>query len=468
MNIDHMKDEQPDDVVDTRPRKYEDFFWDEQQNAFWDIVTKELKTAMSVNGAIPKDQHVTREWKNTGKLKPVNPSITILEDGSGQKVENATWYPGKPDIVEDLQPTSGGFKFKKGYLCINLYDPPERPAMPIGITEQPWVDHLLKLWTPEEVSHFIKFAAHALQFPSVKVNHSIVLAGVQGLGKDLTMKPIRESVGKGNAQEIQPDDIMGKFNGFAKAVLLVVNEVRASEATSIEFYERCKILTAEASDVISIEEKYRNPIHIPNIVRVVMTTNNPMAMFIPEDDRRIFMMWSFIERPFSASYFDALAKYYDSGGVSAVINYLWDYDLSAFNPKARPPMTAGKAAVQAKTETVNEDEFDELLMTYIDQVYGGESPDVIFPMDLISFIDYWAFDDKDAMRKKVKSKALAHRLNRYGYLPLSPPETKEWAHPTFRSRKAYVKQGLGEGAGVNAAKSALKLRPLTFLEERKH
>lgn len=465
MDFQKLKDELPGNVVDLRNRRYEDFIYDESQDAYWDIRAKRLLSAVSVNGAVPEEQWITKEdGRGNGKLISVKPSITINSAHSGQRVEGATWWPGKDTFIHGLSPTPGGMKPLAGCRIFNTYDPPMRPPKPKNVDASMWIEHLRKLWTEQEVQHFIKFAAHAVQRPDEKVNHAIVLAGTQGLGKDLALWPVRKAVGAWNSCEIEPEAVLGKYNGHMRSVLLVINEIHAAEATSITFYEKCKTITATAGEYISIEEKYVNPIHIPNLVHVFMTTNNPMDMYIPANDRRIFMMWSMNDVPLPQEYFAGLKDYYDNGGYEAIANYLYEVDLSGFNPKSPPPITKGKEAVQAKTDEVRNDEFDDMMNRFVNDAFDGEKPDVIFPNDLVQYVGDMAFDDKDKLLKIIRGKSIAHRLNRYGYLPVPPPEATEWGNRKtgFRSRKAYVRKNLDGGAAINAAASAVKKRPLTF------
>ena len=70
--------------------------------------------------------------------------------------------------------------------------------------------------------------AHRVQRPQEKINHALVLGGAQGIGKDTLLEPVKYAVGSWNFREVSPQQAMGRFNGFLKAVILRVSEARDS------------------------------------------------------------------------------------------------------------------------------------------------------------------------------------------------------------------------------------------------
>jgi hypothetical protein len=62
--------------------------------------------------------------------------------------------------------------------------------------------------------------------PGEKINHSLVLAGAQGIGKDIILEPVKYAVGAWNFTEIAASHMLGRFNGFVKSVILRVSEAR--------------------------------------------------------------------------------------------------------------------------------------------------------------------------------------------------------------------------------------------------
>ena len=98
-------------------------------------------------------------------------------------VEQMTWAPGKPQVVAHRLVSQGGWRKRQGCHVFNLYLPPRRqPGDPRKAS--PWLRHVVKVYGKEQARHIIAFLAHRIQRPQEKINHGLVLAGPQGIGKD--------------------------------------------------------------------------------------------------------------------------------------------------------------------------------------------------------------------------------------------------------------------------------------------
>ena len=72
-----------------------------------------------------------------------------------------------------------------------------------------------------------------------------------GIGKDTILEPLRHAIGPWNFSEVTPVQMMGRFNGFLKAVVLRVNEVRdRGETDRYAFYNHSKIMIAAPPDTL--------------------------------------------------------------------------------------------------------------------------------------------------------------------------------------------------------------------------
>jgi hypothetical protein len=103
-----------------------------------------------------------------------------------------------------------------------------------------------------------------------------------------------------------------------------------------------KPVIAAPPEFLSIQRKGLAPYEAVNRLQVVAFSNERMAITIPSNDRRWFVLWS------DALCMDAdsAAKmwvWYKSGGFSAVAAWLASRNVSAFNAGAIPPMTEAKA-----------------------------------------------------------------------------------------------------------------------------
>jgi Family of unknown function (DUF5906) len=243
-------------------------------------------------------------------------------------------------IIKDRFLDAGGIIARKGITCFNLYREPMLkhgdPAM-----AGPWLDHVRRVY-PDNADHLVKWLAHRVQCPHVKVNHCIVLDGRPGIGKDTLLEPVKRAVGPWNVHEILPDQLLGSFNGFLKSVILRINEAHdLGEYDRYAFYDRSKAYIATPPDVVRVNEKFVKEYQIPNLCGVVVTTNHKTdGLFLPADDRRHYVAWSELSKEeFETDYWLRLYRWYDNGGAGHVAAYLAQLDLSGFDAKAPPPKT---------------------------------------------------------------------------------------------------------------------------------
>jgi hypothetical protein len=104
--------------------------------------------------------------------------------------------------------------------------------------------------------HIVKYLAHRVQRPQEKINHAFVFGGAQGIGKDTLLEPVKYAVGPWNFAEVSPQQMLGRFNGFLKSVILRVNEARdLGETNRFSFYDPMKAYTAAPPDVLRVDEK---------------------------------------------------------------------------------------------------------------------------------------------------------------------------------------------------------------------
>jgi hypothetical protein len=138
----------------------------------------------------------------------------------------------------------------------------------------------------------LKWLAHRVQRPREKINHALVLGGQQGI--DTILEPVKLAIGPWNFSEVSPQQIMGRFNGFLKSVILGVNEARdLGETDRFKFYDHMKAYAAAPPDVLRVDEKNLREHSIFNCCGVVITTNHKTdGIYLPADDLRNYVAWS--------------------------------------------------------------------------------------------------------------------------------------------------------------------------------
>lgn len=416
-----------------RSRRMEDFRYDEQQEKYWDITTGVLLGARSVDGAIPR-----AEWPPGANNKLSRPSIAINDIDTGLTVEGSTWWPGEPRFILDTVISERGAMTVPGAVTYNSYNAPPDVAGTGDPT--PWIAHVQRLYPdPVEHTHFFDFCAHMIQRPDEKVNHGIVMAGGQGIGKDTALLPVRIGVGEWNAAEVGPDAVTSQYNGYIKSVLLVINEVRPHDEDhkASNFYNMLKPVLAAPPDMLPMNLKYANTIYVRNLAHVVLTTNDPLTMYIPEEDRRLFVMTSYSGKE-SPEYFSQLYGWLQAGGAAAVIGWLKRRDLIGFKPTEPPPMTEGKRQIIESANYVRRSGIDDVIEKYMEE---NDQPQVIFHCALRDFVrenDY--FDDEIGLIKQLNAKNFHYKMDEHGYLMVRNPDAAEWKNGKIRTRVAFFKK----------------------------
>ena len=277
--------ESPEHGEDDGPREsvgvvLEDFYAYMPQRGFIFVPTRELWPAASVDARV---RHV-RDGDEA-----LAASVWLSRH---QAVEQMTWAPGEPLLIEGrLIDQQGGWIERPGCRTFNLYRPPTpQPGDPTKAA--PWREHLAHIYS-QDAEHVKRYLAHRVQRPGEKINHALVLGGLQGIGKDTLLEPVKHGIGPWNFVEVTPGHLLGRFNGFVKAVVLRVSEARdLGEVNRYSFYDHMKAYTAAPPDVLRCDEKNVKEYAVLNVCAVITTTNHKDGLYLPPDDRRHYVAWS--------------------------------------------------------------------------------------------------------------------------------------------------------------------------------
>ena len=333
-------------------------------------------------------------------------------------VQQMVWAPGEPTVIENRLMADGGWIPHTGARSFNLYRAP-LPPLPTaaGMDASPWVRHVEYVFGAE-ADHIIKWLAHRVQLPHEKVNHALVLGGAQGVGKDTLLEPLKQAIGASNFAEVSPQQVLGRFNGFLKSVILRISEARdLGEADRFSFYDHMKAYTAAPPDVLRVDEKYLRAHSILNVTGIIITTNHKSdGIYLPADDRRHFVAWSpRTKEDFPPGYWPGIYKWFAQGGRDAVAHYLGSLDLSGWDAKAPPAKT------QAFWEIVDASRASEdaELADALDKLGRPEA----VTLDWITTKAPMEF--RDWLRDRRNRRKIPHRFEECGYVPVREPHGKD-------------------------------------------
>lgn len=361
--------------------------------------TRETWPAVSVNAILPM---VTQ----AGKKKPIKPAKWLDRE---RPVLQMTWAPGHPMVIRDRLVADGGWIERPGANCFNLYRGPVIAHGDAG-EAQPWLDHIAYVY-PDEAQHIVRWFAHRVQRPGEKINHALVFGGSQGIGKDTLLEPIKHAVGPWNLQEVSPAQVVGRFNGFIKSVILRVSEARdLGGSDRFAFYDHMKTYTAAPPEVLLCDEKQLREHSVFNVMGVIITTNHKAdGIYLPPDDRRHFVAWSERTRAdFSEQYWRELYGWYESGGYGHVAAYLATLDISDWNPKAPPPQTAAWHDIVSANRAPENGELADALEAL------GNPPAVTIGMLAEKACD----DFRMWLQDRRNARKVPHRMEEGGYVPV--------------------------------------------------
>jgi hypothetical protein len=392
--------------------------------------------AASVNSRLPPvkltDPSGNPVRDETGKQVKI-PAASWID--RNKPVEQMTWAPGLPMVIKDKLILDGGWIRKIGAAVFNLYRPAEPFPGGDPAKAQKWIDHT-KFVYPDDASHIISWLAHRVQHPEVKINHALVLGGDQGIGKDTLLEPVKHAIGPWNCQEASPQQILGRFNGFLKSVILRVSEARdLGEYDRFGFYDHMKTYTAAPPDTLRIDEKHLREYYIPNVCGVIITTNHKNdGIFLSEDDRRHYVAWSSRQKEdqkFQGGYWQDMWKWYATEGTAHVAAYLREHDLSGFDPKAPPPKTAAWWSIVDSNRPAEESE----LADAIDKLTDKRAITVILLRTNTSdaSLAEWLDDRKNR-------RTIPYRLEKCGYVPVRNAAAKSGLWVISGKRQAIYAQ----------------------------
>jgi len=212
----------------------------------------------------------------------------------------------------------------------------------------PWMAHVERM-VPEafEREHLLNALAHKVQFPNHKINHAILMGGNHGSGKDTLFAPFFWAIGgdaKVNCSLVKNEDLNSQWGYSLECEVMEIAELRQAEAKDRRALENTlKPIIAAPPELLVVNRKGLHPYMALNRVFVIAFSNERVAISLPSEDRRWFVLWCEAPKLSEAQAVSLWNWYHHRGGFEAVAHYLHTRDVSAWNPNAPPPMTEAKA-----------------------------------------------------------------------------------------------------------------------------
>jgi len=225
------------------------------------------------------------------------------------------------------------------------------PILETGSTGDctPWLRHFDTMGWSEHRDHILKWMAFTMRHPGQKINHGIMFAGKEGVGKDWLLEPLRRFMGN-QYRSIQGNKLASEFNSYLVSVkYLNINETDVGDHKDARAISNLiKPLLAAPPDKLTVNPKGLPEFEVTNIVNVTMTTNSDHPLLMTEMSRRLFAVHTSLNvrdsdgemLPEWQKYWNECWAWMNNGGGGHCIDYLLHHvDLTDFNPGQAPKIT---------------------------------------------------------------------------------------------------------------------------------
>ena len=199
----------------------------------------------------------------------------------------------------------------------------------------------------ESFQYVLRWSAFMVQRPHVPAEVALVFKGTKGVGKGTFGRALKLLAGMHGKQVAQAEHFVGRFNEhLMDCILLFVDE--GYWAGDPKAAGALKNLITEP--VLSFEPKGRPIVSGPNMLHVVIASNEDWIVPASADERRfaVFEADTEARRRLPSGFFDALNAQMAGGGLPAMLHDLLDIDLGGWHPRSSIPNT--QALVEQKVQ----------------------------------------------------------------------------------------------------------------------
>jgi hypothetical protein len=183
----------------------------------------------------------------------------------------------------------------------------------------------------EDVYKYImNWLAWAVQHPGEQAEVALVFIGERGGGKGTLGKALSKIFGQHALHLSSPEHLTGRFNAHLRqCTFLFADEAYGPKDKSAE--GTLKRLITE--DTLTIEQKGRDPIEVPNLLHVMMASNNEWVVPAGAHERRFMVQRVSEVHRQDPTWFGPLYKQMREGGYAAMLFDLLARDLGDWHPR---------------------------------------------------------------------------------------------------------------------------------------
>jgi hypothetical protein len=286
-----------------------------------------------------------------------NASMHVLRNEGFRRVDDLTYWPNKPQIVDE-----------EGKTKLNTWT--KADIDPVAGDVSILLEHVAYLYPdPVEADILLDYLAFQVQCPGEKVHWAVLMQGQQGTGKSYFGELLKAILGEQNIRSVTNEMLHETYTGWIQGKqFIVVEEMMAGRR--LELMNKLKPMITEKW--LSIREMYKPPFEQINRCNFLFLTNHSDSIIIDDTDRRYCVLNSNTPPNPDPRYYRRLFEW-TKANPGVILGYLLSRDLAKFEPKSHAPMTAGKRALVRES-------MNPLTQSIADDVSLGRYP---FDADLV-------------------------------------------------------------------------------------
>jgi hypothetical protein len=222
-----------------------------------------------------------------------------------------------------------------------------------------------------------------------------------------------------NVAIVRNEEIMSQWGYAFESEVMVFEELRQSEAKDRRALENhLKPIIAAPPEFLQVNRKGLHPYKALNRLFVLAFSNERVPLSLPSDDRRWMVVYSDALKMTEAEG-AAIWAWYQAGGASAVCAWLYQRDVSAFNPGAAPPLTEAKMIMVEQGRSTAESYLVEMMQARLGEFSAG-----VVASPFYALCDRLSGGAPSGTR--IPQAALLHALKEAGWLDCGRVGTREY------------------------------------------
>jgi hypothetical protein len=243
------------------------------------------------------------------------------------------------------------------------FEPPEGE----GIAPTLILEHMKYLCGGDEAAYEFVLKWHALQFQKIgtKMESALIFKGAHGTGKNMLFTRICNDLFGKYGTTITATQLASQYNDWASCKMYILANEVSTRRDRVDIQNKLKALITDED--MMINAKFKDNIPEKNFFNLVMFSNQSNPVTIEDGDRRYLVCE--IPEAKDETYYGALGREINAGGIVGLYHYLMKMDLTGFTKHTKPPMTQSKADSIADRLPPHDKFFDRLKKNHVEMQF---------------------------------------------------------------------------------------------------